>query len=39
MELEDAIGGENWEEAKRAVIRLRYWESFHRAGTGLGIDH
>ncbi|KIM25077.1 hypothetical protein M408DRAFT_331386 [Serendipita vermifera MAFF 305830] len=39
MELENAIAYEDWEEAKRAVIRLRYWESFQRAGTQQDVDH
>jgi HSCB C-terminal oligomerisation domain len=39
MELENAIGYEDWEEAKKAVIRLRYWESFQRAATGQKVDH
>jgi hypothetical protein len=39
MELENAIGYEDWEEAKKLVIRLRYWESLHRAGKGRHVDH
>jgi len=39
MELENAIAYENWKEAKRAVIRLRYWESFQRAGKDQDVDH
>ncbi|KAG8823487.1 hypothetical protein FRC17_009312 [Serendipita sp. 399] len=38
-ELEDAIGKEDWAQAKRSAIQLRYWESFKRAGQGLEIDH
>lgn len=38
-DLENAIGSENWEDAKEAVIRLRYWEGFESAAKGLGSDH
>ncbi|KAG8808094.1 hypothetical protein FRC19_006129, partial [Serendipita sp. 401] len=36
-ELEDAIGREDWAQAKRSVIQLRYWESFKRAGQGMEV--
>jgi len=39
MELENAIGMENWEDARKVVIRLRYWESFQRAGLNQETDH
>lgn len=38
-ELEDAIGKEDWQHARRLVIQLRYWESFQRAGKGMEVDH
>ncbi|PVF92226.1 Co-chaperone Hsc20 [Serendipita vermifera] len=39
MELENAIANEDWPEAKRLVIQLKYWESFRRAGEGRDVDH
>jgi len=38
-ELEEAIGNEDWQQARRLVIQLRYWESFQRAGKGMEVDH
>ncbi|CAG8690694.1 11531_t:CDS:2, partial [Acaulospora colombiana] len=39
MELENALANEDWSEAKRLVIQLKYWESFRRAGEGQDVDH
>jgi len=38
-EIENAIGNENWDEAKQATIRLRYWYSFANAAKHGGSDH
>ena len=38
-DIENAIGNENWGEAKQATIRLRYWYSVAQAAKNEGPNH
>lgn len=38
-EIENAMGNENWDEAKQATIRLRYWYSVAQAAKYQGSNH
>ena len=38
-EIENAIGNENWDEAKQATVRLRYWYSVAHAAKHGGSNH
>ena len=38
-DIENAIGNENWGEAKQATIRLRYWYSVAQAAKHEGFNH
>jgi molecular chaperone HscB len=38
-DIESAVGGEYWDEAKQATIRLRYWYSVAHAAKYGGSNH